>query len=174
MKNSCGVLVSLATGLLIMMPSQGQAVTLDPGQTIEASIDLTESWPAGDTVRLEVAATLTADGGCSSQKGACVYVSSPGGDASVNGGLDYEFGADSLGAVDVLVTSLFGTYDVETSEILCNSSFDCSSYDGFTVSYAPYVPLITPLPPTLPFLAAGLTAIGLFGWWRKRKAQAVA
>ena len=31
-----------------------------------------------------------------------------------------------------------------------------------------------PLPAALPLFATGLGAMGLFGWWRKRKAQAVA
>jgi hypothetical protein len=31
----------------------------------------------------------------------------------------------------------------------------------------------TPLPTTLPLLATGLGGLGLFGWWRKRKASAV-
>jgi hypothetical protein len=30
----------------------------------------------------------------------------------------------------------------------------------------------TPLPTTLPLLATGLGGLGLFGWWRKRKASA--
>jgi hypothetical protein len=32
----------------------------------------------------------------------------------------------------------------------------------------------TPIPSTLPLLATGLGALGLFGWWRKRKASATA
>jgi hypothetical protein len=32
----------------------------------------------------------------------------------------------------------------------------------------------TPLPATLPLFATGLGALGLLGWRRKRKAQAVA
>jgi hypothetical protein len=35
-------------------------------------------------------------------------------------------------------------------------------------------PIGTPLPATLPLLATGLGALGLFGWRRRRKAQAVA
>jgi hypothetical protein len=36
-----------------------------------------------------------------------------------------------------------------------------------------YAPLATPLPAALPLFGAGLRALGLFGWRRKRKAQAV-
>jgi hypothetical protein len=33
-------------------------------------------------------------------------------------------------------------------------------------------PIVTPLPATLPLFASGLGALGLIGWWRKRKAAA--
>jgi hypothetical protein len=35
-------------------------------------------------------------------------------------------------------------------------------------------PEVVPLPATLPFFATGLGALGLLGWWRKRKPQAAA
>jgi hypothetical protein len=37
-----------------------------------------------------------------------------------------------------------------------------------------FAQLTTPVPATLPLFASGLGALGLLGWYRKRKAQAVA
>jgi hypothetical protein len=51
--------------------------------------------------------------------------------------------------------------------------FPPTSYD-FTSGDATIVSSATPLPPALPLFAAGLGAIGLFGWRRKRKAAAIA
>jgi hypothetical protein len=49
---------------------------------------------------------------------------------------------------------------------------------GVAASFAAFapngVPEVTPVPTTLPLLATGLGALGLLGWRRKRKAQAVA
>jgi hypothetical protein len=42
-----------------------------------------------------------------------------------------------------------------------------------TITYT-FTPTATPLPAALPLFATGLGAMGLFGWRRKRKAQAVA
>jgi hypothetical protein len=41
-------------------------------------------------------------------------------------------------------------------------------------SFDPPIPTTTPLPAALPLFAGGLGALGLLGWRRKRKAQAVA
>jgi hypothetical protein len=61
------------------------------------------------------------------------------------------------------------------SDVLCttNTSFGASSppsIDNTTISLVSS----TPLPAALPLLATGLGGLGLLGWRRKRKAQAVA
>jgi hypothetical protein len=51
--------------------------------------------------------------------------------------------------------------------------FPGTSYD-FTSGDAVIATNTTPIPPALPLFAAGLGAMGLLGWRRKRKAQAIA
>ena len=46
--------------------------------------------------------------------------------------------------------------------------------DDFLYAEPQAVPNETPLPAALPLFATGLGALGLIGWWRKRKAQAAA
>jgi hypothetical protein len=55
-------------------------------------------------------------------------------------------------------------------------SFDetLSSGEGFSFDYAVGATSATPVPTALPLFATGLGALGLLGWRRKRKAQAVA
>jgi hypothetical protein len=53
-----------------------------------------------------------------------------------------------------------------------------SGGEGFSFDYTIHgidpAPSDTPLPPALPLFVGGLGALGLLGWRRKRKAQAVA
>jgi hypothetical protein len=51
--------------------------------------------------------------------------------------------------------------------------FPPTSYD-FTSGDATIATSVTPLPPALPLFATGFGALGLLGWRRKRKAQAIA
>ena len=53
-------------------------------------------------------------------------------------------------------------------DVFTEISLDHSNDHSITIQVAP-----TPLPAALPLFASGLGALGLFGWRRKRKAQAV-
>ena len=54
---------------------------------------------------------------------------------------------------------------------VCTNGYDCYSPTPLTANATVAA---TPLPAALPLFATGLGAMGLFGWRRKRKAQAVA
>jgi hypothetical protein len=60
----------------------------------------------------------------------------------------------------------------DTCELV--STFDCSSINPLAANGATITPASTPLPAALPLFATGLGAMGLFGWRRKRKAEAIA
>jgi hypothetical protein len=60
----------------------------------------------------------------------------------------------------------------DTCELV--SPFDCSSINPLPANGAAITPASTPLPAALPLFASGLGVMGLFGWRRKRKAQAAA
>ena len=51
-----------------------------------------------------------------------------------------------------------------------------SAGDQVASDTATFTPVVgtTPLPAALPLVASGLSALGLFGWRRKRKAAAIA
>ena len=57
-----------------------------------------------------------------------------------------------------------------------NNSFSFGTPDQFAQDHLDAPPIVgqTPLPAALPLFATGLGAMGLFGWRRKRKAEAVA
>jgi hypothetical protein len=88
--------------------------------------------------------------------------------------------SDAIGSIYMsAMSSLSFTADVSagshTVELLIerrftNSSFSPDEYlDDISLNVAP-----TPLPAALPLFASGLGALGMFGWRRKRKVQAVA
>ena len=67
---------------------------------------------------------------------------------------------------------------VDTTEFLLCSGVDCDHGfgDGLTIADGKVIaaaPVVTPLPAALPLFATGLGVLGLLGWRRKRKAQAV-
>jgi hypothetical protein len=75
---------------------------------------------------------------------------------------------------NVAVTLFFGTSNpsMEYAADTGNTGFGCCSLEtagAFTVSEVG----ATPLPAALPLFATGLGGLGLLGWRRKRKAQAV-
>ena len=73
-----------------------------------------------------------------------------------------------------LITSVrivTGTTALGPSESL---GVDLVVMDDFLYAEPQAVPNETPLPAALPLFATGLGALGLIGWWRKRKAQAAA
>jgi hypothetical protein len=55
-----------------------------------------------------------------------------------------------------------------------NSSFNGGPVSTFGQNNLELPPSATPLPATLPLFATGIGALGLLGWRRKRKAQAIA
>ena len=74
---------------------------------------------------------------------------------------------------DVVVQLFFDTTFLEYAALTLNSGFGCCSLGTageFTVTPVG----TTPLPAALPLFATGLGGLGLLGWRRKRKAQAVA
>ncbi len=61
----------------------------------------------------------------------------------------------------------------------CGVDIPCTAGTGFVGTTLDLTPpggpgVATPLPAALPLFASGLGGMGLFGWWRKRKARAVA
>ena len=66
------------------------------------------------------------------------------------------------------------TFDLVTGQdFFVNVFFDGATPTGFSGAWlTEFSP--TPLPAALPLFATGIGAMGLFGWRRKRKAQAVA
>ena len=99
-------------------------------------------------------------------------------------------GGFATGGIDILgtINSSFATYDLTTafgpitdigdffSCVSCVGTnlgnLDLTSLNGDTTFTATISQ--TPLPAALPLFATGFGALGLFGWRRKRKAQAVA
>ena len=79
-------------------------------------------------------------------------------------------GATLLGSI---VATVDGLKDFSAFGAITRLSFDDNSTNG-GVGYATFAFDATPLPGTLPLFATGLGALGLLGWRRKRKAQAVA
>ena len=100
-------------------------------------------------------ATLDSFDGCSSTTAPCGFVS-----LGVGGSL-------SINLTSPIATG--GTLYLYIGEVGNNGEVAASS---ITVSSEPVG--TTPLPATLPLFASGLGALGLLGWRRKRKAQAVA
>jgi hypothetical protein len=60
------------------------------------------------------------------------------------------------------------------SERLGHFDGTTTTLNGFSFNYSVAADPTTPLPATLPLFGGGLGALGLLGWRRKRKAQAVA
>jgi hypothetical protein len=54
---------------------------------------------------------------------------------------------------------------------LLGSDGHALSFGNLTISTDGSIAAATPIPPTLPLLATGLAALGLFGWHRRRSAQ---
>jgi hypothetical protein len=71
--------------------------------------------------------------------------------------------------------SIYNTLNTGDSEFITFGDHTTSTayYASFTVD-DPVTRTITPIPAALPLFATGLGALGLLGWRRKRKAQAVA
>jgi hypothetical protein len=55
-----------------------------------------------------------------------------------------------------------------------NSEITVLNVGGWSPITGELTVIATPLPATLPLFATGLGALGLVGWWKKRKAQAAA
>ena len=61
----------------------------------------------------------------------------------------------------------------ETDSASCNDQIMGTGNFELALSLPDLAPIQTPLPATLPLFATGLAGLGLLGWRRKRKAQAV-
>jgi hypothetical protein len=64
-----------------------------------------------------------------------------------------------------------GLFFPDSSDLWVNNA-DPGTFQAESTDFTPGSP-VTPIPTTLPLLATGLGAMGLLGWRRKRKAQAV-
>jgi hypothetical protein len=75
------------------------------------------------------------------------------------------------------VTGTAGLFQWNFGDVLTGGgvlNFNDSGTDGVAGSFQAIVSSETPLPAALPLFATGLGALGLLGWRRKRKAQAIA
>ena len=77
------------------------------------------------------------------------------------------FAGQTLSGFDVVDTALMAPSDVQFFAVTVHGSLGNVEFEGTAVSSA------TPLPAALPLFASGLGGLGLIGWHRKRKAQAV-
>jgi hypothetical protein len=96
---------------------------------------------------------------------------------AVNQGFTVDFGTSAL--LNLLNNGTNGTY---TFDVLASGSSTALDFLGYNVPSNTFLTdvsitqdeVATPLPAALPLFATGLGGLGLLGWRRKRKAQAVA
>ena len=98
------------------------------------------------------------------------YYNSTGG--SINTTLDLDL--DTIYTVYMLAEAAVTADDFAQATALAIVDPTFTAPSGYTIEYSPGLISTTPLPATLPLLLAGLGAMGLVGWRRKRKTQAVA
>jgi hypothetical protein len=97
------------------------------------------------------------------------------------GGVSLAPGGTCIGHVNITVDNGAGETDADTGVTKIFAEFTFSglntgelSTGGLFTTITVTDPAITPLPAALPLFGTGLGALGLLGWRRKRKAQAVA
>jgi hypothetical protein len=86
----------------------------------------------------------------------------------------YYYNGSTLVLDNIGYTGFIGNFEL-TGISLASYYFGDSAPGGYifdTNGSLSITPAATPLPTTLPLLATGLGALGLIGWWRKRKVGA--
>jgi hypothetical protein len=100
--------------------------------------------------------------------GACV-----GGGTSHAGSFNFETSAVNSGTITIHLTAENGTTWSNAFAVLVPNSNGWEAADNMAGS-PQALGVATPLPAALPLFATGIGGLGLLGWRRKRKAQAVA
>ena len=156
------------TGTLSDGGSVSSNLTIDWGTTSAllniSSLTLTNPLVSGTVSNL---ATQTTFGSCSGTPCAPFHLNSSLGNSSL--GINLAFGTppDFNGAISLLLNTNFSEVSATTFVPL----FDQTSglFNSASVLVTASSVLETPVPAALPLFATGLGALGMLGWWRKRK-----
>jgi hypothetical protein len=93
---------------------------------------------------------------------------------NVNGStISFFFSNSSVNGIDVSDTSVVLMIVTDATQFDNNGSLGVAFVHGVPTAADFFEPIPAPLPSALPLFAGGLGAMGLFGWRRKRKAQAL-